>query len=410
MLAQPSSSVRTLLALAGLGVFSAAAGAGSIDDAAGRVVVPLVLQDKGFDTRVFVTNHETHSVRVQVRYAGERYGPAPGLKTCPNLTLPSASVATLDVTQYCALPSNAGPGMLVLAEVDPGVARISARARIDLVSSQTGSPLQTLGVGGLPLPALDTTENVHVVGGLRQNAPGSGTILTTDCFFGMTFDGTGYGGVLGNLTLKDEYGQVLGSPTYFSVRPFELVQLKDVFSLVGAPAMNHAGVRGEFTLTGGGDAVVGYCATWQAGLGSKADRTVAVNLAQVAEPQDEARRRRVSASSTPVMGNFVLFPTQMRNAHGVYVRHPDRVKCSVSSAGTMVITAVSPDGLQSIGGTSATTPEFGNSPHGSVAAGVDDLWGLDVSWGPGPHTMALPYTITCASGNGTSLADLMFKN
>jgi hypothetical protein len=408
MLAQPSCSFRTVLALAGLGVFTASARAGSIDDAAGRVVVPLVAQDAGLDTRVFVTNHETRHLKVQVRWAGMQYGPAPGLKVCPSVTVLAGSVTTLDVAQHCGLPANAGPGMLVLSEVDPGVARISARARIDVLNPVTARTQQTLAIGGLPLPALDTTENVHVVGGLRQNAPGSGAVLATDCFFGMTFDGTGYGGLLGRFTLKDELGHVLGSPAYFSVPPFELAQLRDVFALAGVLPGTHGGVRGEFVLSGGGDAVVGYCVTTHEGP-VRGDRTLAFNLAQVAEPQDEARRRQVGADSTPGLGGFRLAPGQAKAVHGIYVRHPDRVACRVSSVGTMVITAVSPDQAQTIGGTSAVTPEFGNSPHGSVAGGVDDLWGLEVSWGPGPQgPQPLPYSISCLSGNGTSLADRLF--
>src|SRR4029453_7871650 len=126
-------------ALAGVGLTAAFVLAGSIDDSAGRIVVPLVTQEKDLDTRVFVTNLETRAVRVQVRYAGMQYGPAAGLKICPNLTLPPASVTTLDVTAYCGLPTNVGPGMLVLIEMDPGIARLTARARTDVRSPMSGS-------------------------------------------------------------------------------------------------------------------------------------------------------------------------------------------------------------------------------------------------------------------------------
>ena len=405
------SPLRSLAVLAALAAAPVLSFASSIDDSAARVVVPLVLAEKGVASSVFVTNDETHPVKVQVRYVGERYSAAPGLRMCGSITLPAATQVTLDVSQQCQLPGDPGAGMVVLIETDPGVARISARARIDTLSPM-GDVLGTLPVVGLPLGAVDTTENLHVVQGLRWDGPGLGS--TTDCFFGALFDGSGFGGMVGRLNLKDAQGQDLGS-VLFNLRPFELFALRDVFKVVGASGGPYAGVRAEIVWTGGGDAVLGYCVANRDGA-VKFERTLVFEPAQVAEPNDEVRKRAVVASGTPSVGAFALGPSfpfnSPRARHGVYVRHPDRVACSVISDdpnNVMFIKAISPDGTLQIGGTTSTTPEFGNVPRGTVAGGVADLWALEVRWAPGTFTgLPTKYRIECRSGNGTSLADFLF--
>jgi hypothetical protein len=405
------SPFRSWVALAALAAAPALSHATSIDDSAARVVVPLVVREKGVDSSVFVTNDETHPLKVQVRYVGERASAAPGLKVCGNLSVPAGTEVPLDVTAFCHLPADPGAGMVVLIEADPGVARISARARIDTLSPTSGAVLGTFTVTGLPLGAVDTTENRHVVQGLRWDAalPANGT----DCFFGALFDGSGFGGMVGHLTLRDAQGVDLGS-RFFNLRPFELVALRDVFKLVGAPSGKYEGVRAEILWSGGGDAALGYCVAGRDGA-DKGDRTLTYEPALVADPKDEVRMRVFMASGTPALGSFALPPPLLGSPlarHGVYVRHPDRLTCGVTSAdpsAPMVITAVSPDGVQHVGGGSSRTPEFGGSPHGSVAGGVDDMWGLEVRWQPGTSVLTpVKYSIDCRSGNGTSLADVVF--
>lgn len=403
---------RTTLLLAIAGCLPAAVRAASSDDSGGRLVVPLVWQDKETDTTVFLTNHEPRAVKVQVRYVGERSGPNPGLRSCGTLPLAATSRTALNVASLCGLQSP-GPGMVVFVHVDGDVVRLSAQARIDTVSSGTTDILGSLTVNGLPLGALDTTENRHVVSGLRQNAPGAPATVT-DCFFGGLFDGSGYGGMVGRLDLSDDRGQLLGS-RLFTVKPFELVALRDVFALVGAPPGPHTGVRADVVWTGGGDALVGYCVAARAGA-KKFDRTLALDLAQVAEPNDELRKREIAVSETPTLGAFALPPplpfVNPRVTHGLFLRHPDRATCGVASDdpnNPMVITAVSPDGSQTFGGQSSRTPEFGGSPRGAVNAGVADLWALRIEWAPGASAAGgTKYRIDCRSGNGTSLADVVF--
>jgi len=407
------SPFRSLAVLAALVAAPVLASASSIDDSAARVVVPLVVREKGLTSTVFVTNDETLPIKVQVRYVGERWSAAPGLRMCGSITVPAAAQVTLDVIQQCQLPADPGAGMVVLIETDPGIARISARARIDTLSPSTGAVLGTLPVLGLPLGAVDTTENLHVVQGLRwKGAAAVGD--TTDCFFGALFDGSGFGGMVGRLNLKDAQGQDLGS-VLFNLRPLELFALRDVFKLVGASGGPYEGVHAEIVWTGGGDAVLGYCVANRDGA-IKFDRTLVFEPAQVADPNDEVRKRSIVASETPSVGPFVLGPSlpllNSRARHGVYVRHPDRVACGVVSddpSHVMFIRAISPDGTQQLGGTSSVTPEFGNAPRGSIAGGVADLWGLDVGWAPGTLTgVPTRYRIDCRSGNGTSLADFLF--
>jgi hypothetical protein len=401
-----SSSVRLSLGIALLAL-GRLAGATSADDAGSRIVVPLVSYDKGFATQVFVTNHESHAFDVQVRYVGEKYGSVPGLRVCGDVNLPAMTVTEIDIEAQCTLPSDSGTGLVVLIERDPGIARISGYARMDVRSVPGGQVLQSLPIAGLPLAAADTTESVHVVGGLQQTAPGSPRVLTTNCAFATFFDGSKAGGLIGRLTLKDASGAVMGSPILFNLKPFELRQLNDVFKLLGVPPGNALGVRAEFTLSGKGDAVLGYCTTGQQGQ-DKGDLSLGLSMAQVANPQDEVRRRAIDVTATPASGAFVMAPAQTIVRHGIYVRHPDRFTCSVGGSAGLLITAVSPDGAMTVGGQGPKTPEVGFQPHSTLGNGVHDLWGLEITRGPSAAAGSLPYSIHCDSGNGTSLADFVF--
>jgi hypothetical protein len=389
--------------------------AASASDAGARVVVPFVEYDKATETLVFVENHEGRAVEVQLRWIGERRSGSPGLRICGRFLLAADSLTSFDLRQSCSLPGTDDLGMLVaMVTNQAGLARISARARVDLLDPVMGLVLQTLMVDGLPLGALDTTDSIHVASGLRHDPTGAaGAPVTTDCFFGTFVDGSGAGGVLARLGLRDRDGQVLGSDIYFALRPFELLRLEDVFKLVGAPSGPFDDVRAAFFPAGGGDAILGYCRTAQT-QPTKGARTLALTLAQVADPQDETRRRSVSVNSTPeAQGGaaFALQPAGRRVVHGLFVGHPDRLSCAISSSDALVLKAVSPDGAVTVGGTGSQTGWFDAGPRGQVAGGFSDLWGLEVSWDPGAaRTGPVNYTLSCRSGNGVSLADELFRN
>lgn len=405
--------MRSRLALVLTAVLAAASAAhASTDETASRVLVPLVWRDKMVATRLFVTNHETFDVKAQVRYVGERGGPVPGLKVCGSVNLLAGRLTDLDYAAVCQLPPDPGQGAVVLIQNSGGVARLSARARLDAISPMTGAILGTFPVQGLPLGALDTTENQHVVQGLRPGSPMSASV-TTDCFFGSTFDGSGKGGMVGRLDLLDAGGGLLGS-TLFTLRPFELLALRDVFTLLGISPSVGPGVRAEVVWSGFGDAVYGYCLAAHAGA-KKGDRTYGFELMQVANPNDDLRRRDMMASDTPFLSPFLMpglpFGTTAVAHHGVYLRHPDRITCGVASGdpnAPMRITAVAPDGTR-IGGQPSRTPEFATVPHGSVSMSGHEMWGLEIEWVPGNVPPGVvPYTIDCRSGNGASLADFLF--
>jgi hypothetical protein len=395
-------------------LLAAAAGAraSGIDDSAGRVVVPFVAVGGGLDTRVLVTNHETAAQKLQVRWVGDESGPAPGLRICGSFTVPASALLAFDVVSQCGLPPDPGVGMVVLLETDPGVARFSARALVD-VRSASGAMLQSLSVAGLPLGALDTTENFHVVPGLRTQMSGTSRAVTTDCYVGSFFDGSGAKGFVAKLTLIDPQGIPLGS-IGLQLRPFELVSVPDVFTKLGI-AGTLDGVQAEVAFTGKNDAALAYCVASQEFV-QKTERTYVLAMGQVADPSDEVRKRAFVASATPAQGPFLMLPPPANRTqrHGVYVRHPDVVRCSVAidvaHPTGLEIVAVSPDGFQRINGPTPGTVEFASFAHGTIANGVDELWGLEIDWpaSGAPPAGSVPYRIGCTSGNGTSLADLLF--
>jgi hypothetical protein len=307
----------------------------------------------------------------------------------------------VDVDLECDLQGRPYFGALLLVSRDTiGLGRLSARAVIDVGTRQT------LMVDGIPLAYLDTTENVHVASGLGWDPGVTNTTVTTDCFVGSLYDGSRASGLIGRLTLRDETGQPLGRDQYFKMRPLDFVHFEDVFTAAGVRPALYTGVRAEIRLTGGGDAVFAYCRTDRKdGFSS----TFALHMAQVADPQEETRRRDFSAMSSPGK-TFELIPAAPglpapSNLHGLYVRHPDVVRCGVASTEDLVLTAVSPDRTQrfSVGN---DTGLFASMAQSHVDQ--NDLWGLEVTFGPAASMSGpVAYSIRCTSGNGTSLADIL---
>lgn len=382
----------------------------SVDETGSRILVPLVWTEPLVATNLHVANHLPFPLKVQVRYVGERSSTAPGYRVCGTLTLPASQLTPLDYVPFCGLPADPGQGAVVLVYEGTGVGRISARARIDTISGMTNQILGTFAVNGIPLGALDTTQNVHVVQGLRPASPQS-TAVTTDCFFGSVFDGSGKGGMVGELALVDSEGHQLGT-RFVNLRPFDLVAVRDVFALFGVPAGVGPGVKAEVRWSGFGDAVYGYCLAGHAGK-LKYERTIGFELMQVADPNDHLRRRETAAVDTPFLGRFQTWGSpSMVIRHGVYLRHPDIVSCGVTTAdpaAQLVVTAVAPDRTM-VGGLLPRTPDFATVPHGSVSVSGHELWGFEVRWRPGAPIPPDPveYTVDCGSGNGTSLADFLF--
>jgi hypothetical protein len=383
--------------------------ASNIDDSGPSVVVPFVSIGGGFESRVLVTNHTSTPATVRVRWVGERWGTVPGLRFCGTTTFAASRLTTLDVVNQCGFSQPPGVGMLVLTDSDTTITRISARALVDFRSSASGGIEQTVSVAGLPLAAVDGTDNVHSVTGLRQTAPGAARPAVTDCYVASFADGSRRGGMIARVSLADAGGNALGS-RLTSLGQYELVAIRDVFNNLAPSGL--VGARADYKFSGFGDAVLGYCVTTQVGV-SMQDRNITLSMAQVAEPRDDVRRRGFTASMTPGRGPFMMFPPpdNKRQLHGIYVRQPDVVTCSVSqhwSHPQLEIKAFTPDKV-SIPGMQPGQVTFGGGGNSTTAGGFRDLWGLEVDWPAGttPPPQTVPYTITCASGNGTSLADLL---
>lgn len=393
-----------------LALCAAGAGASSGDNVGAQVVVPHVVYDRGMSTTVFVRNHELTPLPLQLRYVGERSSAHPGYRRwCADVTVPAQNVLALDLRDpaVCGLGPNSDVGMLVLISLDKNVVgRLSASARID-VDGTTVPGRHSVMVDGLPLAALETTGVVHRATGLSaERFTGAGHLISTDCYVGSFFDGSRKGGMVGRLDLLDEAGQPFVPSQIFALRPFELLRIRDVFRPVSG---SQQGVQAEVTFTGHGDAVLAYCTTEPE---SPDGRTFALRLAQVVESRDETKKRIAFADSTPGVHppgtTFTLTAAAAVNRHGVYVRRPDVARCGVSSDSFLTLTAVSPDRSQTFNAGSSTG-DFATLAQGTT--GPNDLWGLEVAWAdprpfpPGGAT----YSITCRSGNGTSLTDSLLR-
>jgi hypothetical protein len=401
-------------------VFSGMAGpaaANSADHTGPEVVVPMLGYDKQLDSRVFVENHEERPVPVVVRYIGERSSSTPGLTVCGRLTLPPAMGVTPSITilnprdpaatGYCRLQGPDDFGMLLVSSTDSSPARLSASGRTDVRDTNSGALAQVLASTGLPLSSLegsdtslDGTTGTKVVSGLRLDRTAVKP-ATSDCFLGALADASGAGGIVGWLSLHDRDGFVLGGGLVL-VKPFELVRVRDVFAYVGAAGEVYDEARAQLFLFDGGDSVVAYCWTEERGPYRS---TFAVNVAQAVEPRDETARRTMIAKTDtgPPYGKpLTLFQSPIswgRARHALYLRAPDVVTCSVDRT-DMTLSATSPVNEVVTGGTtnSVTIDTW------STGEQDRDVWLLTVRLAPG-WGFEVPYSISCVSGNGTSLAD-----
>ncbi len=382
--------------------------AASAGDAGPSLVIPLVQYDGAADSDVYVENHEQHDVEVQLRWVGEPASSTPGLRICRNEILLARHLTGLRPVNSCSLSHTNEFGMLVILATKPsGLARLSARGNIAV---KGGGKVM---VDGLPLADLESTDVVHVVGGLASDPSGSlFPPSTTDCLFGTFFDGSGVGGAVVRFGLRDSDGRPLGKDVLAAAKPFSLTRFSDVFKLVGAPPAAYDDVRAVFAPGGGGDAVVGYCLTTAP---TPQGETRAYALARVDEPEQGTRRRIIKVVSTPeVLGgrSFRLDPSLSKVSHGLFVQHPDRFRCAVASAsggGELVLTMVSPDHVF-FGGQTASTGWLDTGPRSQTNRGQAGLWGLEVSWAPGAtRSRPVEYVISCESGNGVSLADQLVR-
>jgi hypothetical protein len=359
-------------------------------------------------TTVFVENHESHAVDVQLRWVGEGSSGSPGLRLCGNQRLAANSLTQLRFDAACGLSSQDERGMaVVLATTPSGLVRLSARGVIALLGG--GSIV----IDGLPLASLESTDVVHVVNDLSSDPTGAtAPAFTTDCLFGMLFDGSGAGGSIVRFGLRDGDGQPIGKDVLTAVKPFSLERFRDVFSLVGAPAQPFENVRAIFAPAGGGDSALGYCvATARTSLPQ--GQTLVYTLAQVDEPLEQTRRRSISVMSTPEVqrgARFRLDPAESEVVHGLFVRHPDRFSCGVQASDELFLALIPPDGAARIGGASGLTGWFDTGPRSTVNDGISGLWALEVSWGTGAlRNRPVDYALSCRSGNGMSLADELVR-
>jgi hypothetical protein len=334
----------------------------------------------------------------------------------PFVLLPSSTVA-IDVATLCQLNGPDDVGTLTVFDTQGGtVARLSGVARIEVLDGQ-GQPDFGFTVDGIALGALEGSDSVHVVAGVRNGpslgGPGS---YRTDCFVASFYDKTG-SGLAGEITLKDRDGRPLGSPVWFNLHAWELVRIKDVFGQAGVPSTFQQ-ARAEVTLSGFDPSVLGYCLVVD--TANRRSPATSFHLGKVVAPALETRRRLVDAESTPGVtpaGATFDFPAGGTIvAHVLHVRTPDLLSCSLDRS-ELLLTLVSPDKQQIIGGTSNAVAEFFTGERSAVGSrwhgpGWTDPWGLEVRWNPNVPRAAgpVPYRVHCRSGNGVSLADEVFRN
>ncbi len=395
------------------------AAAMSADSSGYAIVLPFVVDAPASNTRtqVFVENHFSTAVGLIAWYVGERTSANPGLFTCAEtsatpapqtfaLTVPADGVLRFGLRELLEQkcrgsmpPGSLGDRGTLTLFVNRGGAsvRISALARIEAVPGVAGVPATGFSVPGLPLGALEGS--TQIVTGIQNGASGS-VMLRTDCLIGSFYD-VGATGNLYRVSVKDSSGGVLGS-TVIPLGPWSAELLIDVFSLVGVGGMviDAARVEVEPTANASNPSLVATCRV----IGGS---TTNYLMGKVYEPKDLLRQRRVSANATAGWGGFLFVPGFGPELHAIFLRHPDRVQCSVDSP-RLALEVIAPDGTVVTGGFPSTL-EFSTRERESINHGVADAWILRVTENAAnPPPMGSPpiaYRLTCASGNGMSPID-----
>ena len=363
----------------------------SIDGAGSMMIVPVVAQTVSYSSEVTVRNPYNTTLPVSVFYSGGVGTTAAGLKTCLPLSVPALQSRQFSVAAQCGIPASGQFGILTLVETAG-----------QPLPFQVYSRTQTPGGNGFSVPAypagaIEAPSYGHYVIGLKRQA--GAPIYQTNCFAGSTDDPTPY-----QIRLLDSGGNQLGGLITGTLQPYQLVRYLDIFAAAGlGMAGDHSNVSAEFSAgTSPTAALISFC-TVQESTFFGAD----FRMAQPIQTRDGTRQRPLDA--TPWIFNLGSFIAM--NRHPITFRHPDYIRCFISSltAPALELRVKSPSGTVVAGGTNVVDTGKFYTGNRSLYDGASGLWELDVAAKPsylGPFP--IPYSFVCQSGNGANATNAFF--
>ena len=372
------------------------------------VVIPLVVQTGSFATEVVVRNPNASPITLDVTFYEGLNSGTPGPKVCTPLTVAATESKPFFLSTQCSTGAGGHFGMLVLED--------AAAQKLNgfFAYSRTQTPgFIGFSVEGFPIGEFSGAPADSL--GLKSQAAAPG--FTSNCFVGALGETVSY-----QLLLRDgTTNAIIGGPLTKTLQPFEMFRYLDVFAQAGA-AGDHANVRANFTVTSGGQALVGFC-TVQENLQLSADFRIAKSVDAL-----NNRQRRVTCigQDNCGLGNPVsvsqpetITPAEgnLRRVYSTIITQPDYVRCDlVGSAGDLSNLQMrlrvpgdpftSPVFVPSIGdsgGAGETTFYVYTGPRSAVNAGTATRWFIDVETRTQATASNLAFGITCTSGNGVEV-------
>jgi hypothetical protein len=410
----PSRVVRplaTALCLAAGIATPIAAARAAADDSGAVLWVPWAKASRSVATEVVVVNRGDDPIQIRMHAlaarsaGGGRFACTPPPRAMP---LDPGEQVTFDVSRDCATPPAAFDGALRIEGMSSGlrVPRIRAVARW-VVADQSGTRDQEVAVPVLAIGSLPGIETVQRIDDLAHDDVGA-LPVQTDCQISAAPADDRSPRRL-ELELRRS-GSVLGRPINVSVSPGTVENLADLFSMAGAGSGAFDGVQLVVAARRQPEAGIAVaCSVLRARTSPSARPSPAVTV-HAGLPLDGAslvRRHRVEVS-TSADGNPLIVRGTESALHLMFLRHEDRITCSVRPTDPMTvadalrIAVVTPDRSRTLGGAGPDVVLEETGTRGGTAEGLGGAWALIVEQARPDPSLGIAYRLSCTTGNGAS--------
>jgi hypothetical protein len=410
-------SALSMLGVALLCFFSAAASAVTTAGTSSSIVLPVAAKTSSFETEVFVFNRNQYAISVDVLYYEANGLASPGQKTCNLLSLAANETKSFKLADQCPVLNDGAShfGLMVLRDhAAQKLGTFYGYSRVQHVTT-----LQGFSIEGFPEHVFSGSTAYST--GLKRNGPSPDPsfpyLYQSNCFVGSVGDPVGY-----RIRLFDGSGTKIGNDITGSLQPYQLIRYLDIFTVAGIPTGELTNVRVEFDETNtdsnnGGRSFIGFC-TVQDNKSLGADFRVAKSLDSANASLRKLRCRGTGAvndygsidgTCQPIANPATISIPNGATLHrwSMFVHHPDYIKCTILGANDnqLEMRLLDPAGAKVAGDTAVSSFYVETKARQEeIVDGVQAFWSLDVQARNAGQLTALGYGLECRSGSGISLS------
>ena len=362
--------------------------------------LPIVASTSTYTSTIFIHNpvgFGSGTINVRPIYIGATGTPT-GQVNCPDIPIAQGATVAVNLASACPLVAGSNFGQLYLYEVDAANHPFSAYSRVEAFSGN-GFSIEGFSPGAFHNNGPNPVGDSYVTGLRRQAAAPT---YQTNCFMGALENAVNV-----DVALFNGSGVQIGSAANYALLANQTIRVLDIFTALGAPAVDYSNVTARFFENGAGEgAFIAYC-TVQNNTSFDAD----FRIAKVTNSTDIRFNKFQSASSDALGNAFQVTSSALKNIHVAYMNQPDWVACQLTGANVanLEMQLKNPAGVVVAGGNAVNAfPEIylggnDNAVGGGTAAGTG-RWFIEVS-STGLATIPATYGIQCQSGNGMTPFD-----